>query len=75
MAGPYDLGSVAFRVLPGEGGELLIGRADMDRIGIATPEEALADVVRAKAAATAAGTPGAGPPQPVRTENLAVAAL
>ena len=46
----------------------------MDRIGIRTPEEALAEVVRAEAATAAAGTPVAELPQPVRTKNLAVAA-
>ena len=44
-AGPYDLGQVAFRVLPGEVGELIIGKTDMNRMGITTPEVALADVI------------------------------
>ena len=39
------------------GGELIIGKADMNRIGITTPEAALADVVRAAAASSAAETP------------------
>ena len=46
----------------------------MNRIGIPTPEAALADVVWSEAALSATGTPVAGLPPPVRIENLAVAA-
>ncbi len=63
-AGPYDLGRVTFRIIPGEASEILIGKAEMTRIGIISPEAALVGLVRATAAsydtrATTDGKPSA----------------
>ncbi len=73
-AGPYRLEGVALRVLPGEGGELIIGKADMSRIGLVSPETALAEVVRARMASAAAQAPTPGPGADKHTESVAVAA-